>query len=99
MQSKVVFQKTKLTDEFNIKHQVEQEQKHELVYMVNCPSQLCNKTYIGETAKRLATGVEGHGGKCEQSDVTRLSVDSGHNLVQPSNFKILTQIHVQRHKH
>ena len=54
--------------------------------MVNCPSQLCNKTYIGETAIRLATGVEGHGGKCEQSNATRHSVDSGHNIVQPSIF-------------
>ena len=86
MQSKVVFQKTKLTDEFNIKHPVEQQQKHELVYMVNCPSQSCNKTYIDETAIRLTTGVEENGGKCEQSNVTRHSVDSGHNIVQPSIF-------------
>ena len=33
-----------------------------------------------------------HGGKSEQSNVTRHSVDSGHNLVQLSNFKILMQI-------
>ena len=89
MQSKVVFQETKLTDEFNIKHQVEQEQKHELVYMVNCPSQSCNKTYIDETAIRLTTGVEENGGKCEQSNVQRHPFDSGHNLIQACNFKIL----------
>ena len=48
--------------------------------------------YIDETAKRLASRIKEHGGKCEQSDVTRHSFDSGHNLVQPSNFKFFTQI-------
>ena len=33
-----------------------------------------------------------HGGKSEQSNVTRHSVDSRHSLVQLSNFKFFTQI-------
>ena len=58
---------------------------------MKCPSHSCNETYIGETAKRLASKIKEHGGKCEQSNVTRHSVDSGHNLVQPSNFQMVTQ--------
>ena len=60
--------------------------------MVECPSQSCNNTCIGETARSLPSGIEQHGGKCEQSNMIRHSVVSGHNLVKPSNFKILTQI-------
>ena len=36
--------------------------------MVNCPSQSCNKTYIGVTARRLASRIEENGGKSEQSN-------------------------------
>ena len=61
--------------------------------MVNCLLQSRNKTYIGKAARRLASRIEEHGGKSEKSNVTRYSVDSEHNLVQPSNFKILTPIH------
>ena len=57
---------------------------------MNCPS--CNKRNIGETARRLASRIEENGGKYEQSNVTTHSVDSGHNWVQPCNFKILTHI-------
>ena len=60
--------------------------------MVNCPSQACTKTYIGETATRLTSRIEEHSGKSEQSNVTRRSVDSGHSLLQSSNFKIIKQI-------
>ena len=84
-----MFQGTELGDKFNIKNE---EHKHNLEYMVNCPPQSCNTTYIGETARRLASRIEEHGGKYEQSNMTRHSVDSGHNLVQPSNFRILTEI-------
>ena len=59
---------------------------------MNCSSQACNQTHIGETARRLASRLEEHSGKSEQSNVTRHSIDSGHSLVQLSNFKILTQI-------
>ena len=59
---------------------------------MNCPSQACTKTYIGETARRLTSRLEEKSGKSEQSNVTRHSIDSGHSLVQWSNFKILTQI-------
>ena len=83
---------TKLSDKFNIKDQVKKEHQHNLVYIVNCPSQACTQTYIGETARRLTSGLEEHSGKSEQSNVTRHSIDSGHSLVQLSNFKILTQI-------
>ena len=39
----------------------------------------------------MASKIKEHGGKCEQSNVTRHSVDSGHNLVQRSNFQMVTQ--------
>ena len=48
--------------------------------------------YILAKPRRLASIIEEHGGRCEQSNVTRHSVDSGHNLVQPFTFEILTQI-------
>ena len=92
IQSKVVFQGTKLSDKLNIKDQIKKEHQHNLVYIVNCPSQACAQTYIGETARRLTSRLEEHSGKSEQSNVTRHSIDSGHSLVQLSNFKILTQI-------
>ena len=39
----------------------------------------------------LTLRIEEHDGKCKQSNATRHSVNSGHNLVQPSNYKILKQ--------
>ena len=75
-----------------MKDQAKKEHKHNLVYIVNCPSQACTKTYIGETARRLTSRLEEHSGKSEQSNMTRHSIDSGHSLVQLSNFKIPTQI-------
>ena len=39
----------------------------------------------------MASKIKEHGGKCKQSNVTRHSVDSGHNLVQRSNFQMVTQ--------
>ena len=79
-----------------MKDQAKKEHKHNLVYIVNCPSQACTKTYIGETARRLTPGFKEHGGKSEQSNLTRHSVDSGHSLVQ---FKKSHANSVQKHKH
>ena len=72
----VYSQGTKLSDSFNIKDQDKKEHKHNSVYIMNCPPQVCTKTYIGETAKRLTSRIEETGGKSEQSNVTR------HSLVQ-----------------
>ena len=87
-----MFQGTKLSDKFNIKDQIKKEHQHNLVYIVNCPSQAFTQTYIGETARRLTSRLKEHSGKSEQSNITRHSIDSAHSLVQLSNFKILTQI-------
>ena len=56
-----------------MKDQAKKEHKHNLVYIVNCPSQACTKTYIGETARRLTSRLEEHSGKSEQSNVTQFS--------------------------
>ena len=69
IQSKVVFQGTKLSDKFNIKDQVKKEHQHNLVYIVNCPSQACTQTYIGETARGLTPRLAEHSGKSKQSSV------------------------------
>ena len=56
-QSNVVFQETKLGDKLNINDQVEQKHKRNLFYMVACPLQSCNKTYIGEELKCMVVNV------------------------------------------
>ena len=58
--------------------------------MAKCPGNSCGAAYIGETARRISTRIEEHGGKDERSHIVRHMKDSGHHqLKHNSNFSIL----------
>ena len=77
----LVYTRTKLGYNFNIKDITKKEHKHDLVYRVKCPEETCNETYNGETGRRIVEGIDEHRGKDKNSYVYQHSVNSNHRLV------------------
>ena len=87
--TKVVYTGTKLSTQFPTKDQTIKEHKNNLVYKVECPEIDCNKTYIGETSRRINERVKEHCGKDPKSHVVTHTMESGHNAVTINDFTIL----------
>ena len=85
----LVYTSTKLGSNFNIKDIIKKEHKHDLVYSVKCPEEICNETYIGETGRRLAERIDEHRGKDKNSHVYQHPMNSNHALVTIDDFTIL----------
>ena len=85
----LVYTGTKLGSNFNVKDITKKEHKHDLFYSVKCPVGTCNKTYNGETGRRLVERIDEHRGKGKNSHVYQQSVNSNHGLVTLDNFSIL----------
>ena len=85
----LVYTSTKLDSIFNIKDITKKEHNHNLVYNVKCPEETCNKTYNGETGRRLVERVDEHRGKDNNSHVYQHSVNSNLVLVTLDDFTIL----------
>ena len=85
----LVYTGTKLGSNFNIKDFTKKEHKDNLVYSVKCPMDTFNKTYNGETGRRLVERIDEHRGKDKNSHVYQHSVNSNHALVTFDNFPVL----------
>ena len=73
----LVYTSTKLGSSFDIKNITKKKHKHGLVYNVKDPKETCNKTYNGETGRRLAEQIDEHRGKarihmCNNSEFDRI---------------------------
>ena len=82
----LVYTRTKLGYNFNIKDITKKEHKHDLVYSLKCPEETCNETYYGEAGSRLTERIDEHRGKDKNSHVH--SVNSNHALVTLDDFTI-----------
>ena len=81
---------TKLGSNFNIKDTITKKgHKHDLVYSVKCPEETCNKTYNGETGRRLVKRIDEHRGKDKNLHVYQHSMNSNHALVTLDGFTVL----------
>ena len=59
----IVLTGTKLSSQFNIKDDMDQQHRHDLVYFSRCPSTSCTDSYIGQTAHHLSEHVVDHAGR------------------------------------
>ena len=53
----------KLNSRFQIKHKINEKQKHDLIYYTKCPEASCTERYLGETVRRIIEQVTDHAGK------------------------------------
>ena len=84
-----VYISRKLGSAFDIKDQTKLVHKHDLTYLVKCPSNTCSETYLGETARRLNERIMEHAGKDNKSHMLKHALQSGHPSVSPNDFRIL----------
>ena len=60
-----------------------------LSFLVKCPENTCSERYLGETARRLTEKIIKHAGKDNKSHMVKQTLQSGHPLASPKDFRIL----------
>ena len=63
----------KLSTCFQIKDKSKFDNQNDLVYHANCPSELCDKNYIGESHRHIAERVKDHNGRDHKSHIKTLT--------------------------
>ena len=79
----------KLSSQFNIKNNTNNQDKHDLVYFSRFPSTIFTDSYIGETAQRLSKRVVDHADRNRKLHIVRHCFNSNHETVNIEYFKIL----------
>ena len=59
----VAFKSTKLSSCFNVKHKIDFEHNHDLVYHAKCPEPTCIDDYVGKSAHRITERIKDHNGR------------------------------------
>ena len=80
---KIVLTSTKLSSQFNIKDDTNEQHKYDLVYFNRCPSTNFTGSYIGETARCLRERVVDHAGRDTKLYIGRHCLNSNHEAVLP----------------
>ena len=65
------------------------EHNHDIVYHGICPETDCSENYIGETARRISERVKDHRGKDVHSHLFKHTVESGHKVLDVTNYSII----------
>ena len=86
---RIILTGTKLSSQFNIKDDTNEQRKHDLVYFSRCPSTNCTDSYRGETARCPSERVMDHAGRDTKLHIVRHCLNSNHEAVNTGNFKIL----------
>ena len=73
---------------FQIKDTSKFDSQHDLVYHAKCPSELCDKNYIGKSGRPIAERVKDHNGKDHKSYILKHSFETGHEHVTSPDFSI-----------
>ena len=60
--------------------------QHDLVYHAKCPSQLCDKYYVGESGRRIAERIKDHNGRDHKSHILKHSLETEHERVKKFLF-------------
>ena len=87
IETKVVYTRTKLGSNFQIKDKTKFDHKHDLVYYVKCPE--CHEDYIGEIRRRLHEQIFDYNGKDRKSHMLKHSLENNHKQVSFEDFRIL----------
>jgi len=88
--TQVIYKGQKPGSKFQIKDGTPKEHAHNVVYKLECPEPNCDATYIGETARRLATRVTEHGKYNNNSQMARHATQNHHQRVGMANVTILS---------
>ena len=81
----------KLSTCFQMKDKSKFDHQHDLVYHAKCPSELCDKNYIGESGRRIAERVKDHNGRDYKSHILKHSLETGHGHVISSDFSVISK--------
>ena len=89
IRTKIVCTGSKLSTCFQVKDKTKFEHNHDIVYHGTCPETDCPENYIGETARRISERVKDHTGKDVHSHLFKLAVESGHEVLDVTNYCII----------
>ena len=87
IETKVVYTRTKLGSNFQIKDRTKFDHKHDLVYYVKYPE--FQEDYIGEIGRRLHERICDHSGKDSKSQMLKHSLENNHGQSSFEGFCIL----------
>ena len=87
IETKIVYTRTKLGSNFQIKDKTKFDHKYDLVYYVKCPE--CQEDYIGEIGRRLHERICDHSGKDSKSHMLKHSLENNHKQVSFEDFRII----------
>ena len=63
VKTRISYTGQKLNSRFQIKDEINEKQKHDLIYYTKCPKASCTEGYLGETVRRIIEQVTDHAGK------------------------------------
>ena len=89
IRTKIVFTGSKLSTCFQVKDKTKFEHNHDIVYHGICPETDCSGNYIGETARKKSERVKDHTGKDVRSHLFKHAVESGHKVLDVTNYSII----------
>ena len=89
IRTKLAFTGSKLSTCFQVKDKTKFEHNHDIVYHGICPETDCSENYIGETAWRISERVKDHAGKDVHSHLFKHAVESGHKVLDVTNYSII----------
>ena len=81
----------KLSTCFQIKDKSQFDHQHDLMYHAKCPSEFCDKYYIGESGRRITKRAKDHNGRDHKSHILKHSHETGHGHVISSDFSIISK--------
>ena len=87
IETKIVYTRTKLGSNFQIKDKTKFDHKYDLVYYVKCPE--CQEDYIGEIGRRPHERICDHSGKDSKSHMLKHSLENNHKQVSFEDFRII----------
>ena len=81
----ISYKSTKLSTEFPVKEKTDFQDKNNVVYHSECPSE----NYIGETNRRIVERIRDHSNRDRNSHLLKHAREKGHTQVWENDFKIL----------
>ena len=87
--TEIAYAGNKLSSCFRVKDVTEFKHNHDIIYQGRCPEIGCNDHYPGETGRRISERVLDHAGRDHNSHLFKHSIESGHPVLDMSNYRIV----------
>ena len=89
----ITYEGTKLSTQFPVKDRTTFEHRNNMVYFSHCPNVTCNKTFVGETDRKIKECIMDHNKRDKRSHLLKHAHESQHTHVWKDDFKILNGIY------